>query len=151
MKVILQQDVQSIGRRGEAHEVAPGYFRNYLQPRGLAVEATSGRVRAQHSHASRTSTREAREVEQTRELAERLSALKLTFNVKVGEQGRMYGSITAKDVADEIKRSADVEVDRHKVVLTEALRSAGEHTVTVKLDHGIDADLKVDLVPEEES
>src|SRR5579884_2424552 len=137
MKVILQQDVQSIGRRGEAHEVAPGYFRNYLQPRGLAVEATSGRVRAQHSHASRTSTREAREVEQTRELAERLSALKLTFNVK--------------DVADEIKRSADVEVDRHKVVLTEALRSAGEHTVTVKLDHGIDADLKVDLVPEEES
>lgn len=148
MKVILRQDVPNLGRSGEAHDVSAGYFRNYLQPRGLATEATSGRMRTQQVRVSHASTKEAREMEQTKQMAADLSELKLTFPVKVGSQGRMYGSITTKDVADELQRVKDVEIDRHKIVLGDSLRSLGEHTVTIRLDHGVDAEVKVELVPE---
>jgi large subunit ribosomal protein L9 len=146
MKVILNQDVTNVGKQGETYEVAAGYFRNYLQPRGLAYEATSGRVAHQRVRVSHQSIKEAREVEQTRQLAERIGGIKLTFPVKVGDQGRMYGSVTARDVAEELQKESDVTVDRHKIVLTEPLRAVGEHTVHVKLDHGVDAELTVDLV-----
>jgi large subunit ribosomal protein L9 len=150
MKVILRQDVSNLGKAGESHEVTPGYFRNFLQPRGFAIEATSGRLRTQQVRVSHASTKESREVEQARKVAEDLGDLTLTFPVKVGDQGRMYGSVTAKDVADELKRAKDITVDRHKIVISEALRSTGEHTVVVKLEHGVDAKVKVNLVLESE-
>jgi large subunit ribosomal protein L9 len=146
MKVILNQDVANVGKQGETYEVSPGYFRNFLQPRGLAHEATSGRVAHQKVRISHKSSKEAREIEQTKQLAERIGGIKLTFPVKVGDQGRMYGSVTARDVADELKQKSEVTVDRHKIVLGEPLRSVGEHTVHIKLDHGVDAELTVDLV-----
>jgi len=149
MKVILRQDVANIGKEGDTHEVSPGYFRNYLQPRGLAVEATSGRIKNQQVRISSVSTKEARAKDQTKQLAMELGELTLTFSVKVGEQGRMYGSVTAKDIAEELHKVKQVEVDRHKIEIGEPLRSVGEHTVRVKLDHGIEAKVKVDLVPEE--
>jgi large subunit ribosomal protein L9 len=148
MKVILRQDVPNLGTAGEAREVSPGYFRNYLQPRGLATEATAGRMKTYQATAARISTKQSREADNARALAERLSQITLTFTVKVGDQGRMYGSVTAKDVADELKSSQGIEVDRHKIVIDESLRSAGEHTVVVKLDHGVDAPVKVELVAE---
>jgi len=150
MKIILRQDVSNLGKAGEAHEVTPGYFRNFLQPRGLATEATSGRVKTQQVRVSHVSSKEARQVEKTQQMAADLGQIVLTFPVKVGDQGRMYGSITAKDVAEELQRAKDITVDRHKIVLTEALRSTGEHTVKLKLDHGVEADVKVELVPESE-
>jgi len=148
MKVILRQDVPNLGKSGDAREVSPGYFRNYLQPRGLASEATAGRMKAQQSIVAIASTKESREEAQARSLAEDLGAVTLTFQVKVGDQGRMYGSVTAKDVADELKRAKGIDVDRHKIVIDEALRSPGEHSAVVKLDHGVEATLKLDLVPE---
>jgi|SRR5579872_2109738 len=148
MKVILRQDVPNLGKAGEAHEVTPGYFRNFLQPRGLAAEATAGRMKVQQTRVAHASTKESRAEDQARSLAEDLGKVTLTFPVKVGDQGRMYGSVTAKDVADALKKAQGIEVDRHKIVIEEALRSAGEHTVTVKLDHGVEASLKLDLVPE---
>lgn len=150
MKVILHQDVANLGKLGEAHEVTPGYFRNFLQPRGLAVEATSGRMKTQQVRVSHVSSKETRVLDQTRKLADDLGDLTLTFHVKVGDQGRMYGSVTAKDVADELKRIKDITVDRHKIVISEALRSTGEHTVTLKLSQGVEAQVKVNLVPEAE-
>ncbi|HZT96663.1 MAG TPA: 50S ribosomal protein L9 [Chloroflexota bacterium] len=148
MKVILQQDVANIGRRGEAYEVSAGYFRNFLQPRGLAVEATRGRETHQKVRLSQAASKEAKAVEQTKQLAEQIGGIRLSFPVKVGDQGRMYGSITARDVAEELEREGQVAIDRHKIVLTEPLRSPGEHSVNIKLDHGIEASLTVDLVPE---
>jgi len=148
MKVILRQDVPNLGKVGETHEVPPGYFRNYLQPRGLAGEATAGQMKVQQARVAQISTKESREADQTRKLADELAQITLTFTVKVGDQGRMYGSVTAKDVADELKKAQGLDIDRHKIVIGEALRSAGEHTVTVKLDHGVEASVKLDLVPE---
>lgn len=148
MKVILRTDVPKLGKSGETHEVSPGYFRNFLQPRALAIEATAGRMRSQGLRAANVSTKESREADQARSLAESLSKVTLTFPVKVGDHGRMYGSITAKDVAEELSKSQGISVDRHKIVIEDALRSAGEHTITVKLDHGVEAAVKLDLVPE---
>ena len=148
MKVILRQDVPNLGQAGDSKEVASGYFRNFLQPRGLATEATAGRMKLQQARIVQASTRESKALEQSQKLAEDLAKVTLTFQVKVGDQGRMYGSVTAKDVADELKKTQGIEVDRHKVIIDEALRSAGEHTVTVKLDHGVEASLKLELVPE---
>lgn len=150
MKIILRQDVPNIGRAGDSHDVSPGYFRNYLQPRGLAVEATSGRVKVQQVRVSTVSTKESRELGQTRQFAQDLTEVTLTFPVKVGEQGRMFGSITANDIADELQKTKQVDIDRHKIILSKPLRSPGEHMVTVKLDHGVDAALKVELVPASE-
>jgi large subunit ribosomal protein L9 len=150
MKVILHQDVPNLGKSGDAHEVSPGYFRNFLEPRGLAVEATSGRMRTQQARVTRASTKAAGEVEKIRVLAGDLAQVRLTFPVKVGDQGRMYGSVTAKEVADELKRVKGINVDRHKIVIAEALRSTGEHSVKVKLHHGVEATVTVNLVPESE-
>jgi large subunit ribosomal protein L9 len=148
MKVILRQNVPNLGSAGDAKEVSPGYFRNFLQPRGLATEATSGRMKVQQAEIVRVSKLASREELQARALADDLAKITLTFPVKVGDTGRMYGSVTAKDVADELKKSQGIDFDRHKIVIEEALRSAGEHTVTLKLDHGIEVQVKVDLVPE---
>lgn len=148
MKVILRSDVPNLGAAGEPHDVSAGYFRNFLQPRGLAVEATSGLMKTQQVKVSHASVKESREVEQTRHLAGELGEVTLSFPVKIGDQGRMYGSITTKDIADELKNVKNVDIDRHKIVLNESLRSAGEHSVTVKLDHGVEATLKLNLVPE---
>lgn len=150
MKVILRSDVPSLGKTGESHEVSPGYFRNFLQPRGLAVEATSGRMKTQQVRVSHVFSKEAREVEGVQRLAAELGRLTLKFPVKVGDQGRMYGSVTAKEVAEGLEREGGVAIDRHKIVLSEALRSVGEHSVTVKLDHSVEAQVKVELVPESE-
>lgn len=149
MKIILKQDVANIGKEGGLYEVSPGYFRNFLQPRGLAVGATTGGVSAQKVRVARASTKEAREQEEARKLAGSLGEMSLTFPVKVGEQGRMHGSITAREVAEALHEAHGLEIDRHKIDLGEGLRSPGEHTATIKLDHGVEAELKIELVPEE--
>lgn len=148
MKVILQQDVTNVGREGETHEVAPGYFRNYLQPRGLAAEATKGLVRSQQARSVQQKDRASREREQAEKSAQSLNAVVLTFPVKVGEQGRLFGSITARDIAEELERAGGMKIDRHKITLKDPLRSLGEHEVTLRLAHGVEGRVRVDLVPE---
>jgi large subunit ribosomal protein L9 len=148
MKVILRQDVPNLGQSGETHDVAPGYFRNYLQPRGLAVAATRAQLHALEVQHRQKKNKAARERERIEKLAHQLGAVRLQFPVKVGEQGRLYGSITARDIANELQRTANISIDRHKIALKEPLRSLGEHTVTVKLEHGAEASVTVELVPE---
>ena len=124
MKVILTQDVSSLGKSGELKDVADGYARNFLIPRKLAVPAAGGAYRAwQHDIASREEKRK-REREEAEIAAQRISSTTLTLGVKVGEGGKLYGSITAKDIADALGRRGIV-VDRHKVDLSRAAQDAG--------------------------
>lgn len=148
MKALLLQDVPNLGQQGEMHEVSPGYFRNYLQPRGLASEATKGKLRAQQVRTGQQKEKANRAQTQTMKLADQIAAITLTFPVKVGEQGRLYGSITARDIAEALQQRTKVSVDRHKIALKEPLRALGQHTVAMKLEHGVEAHVKVDLVPE---
>ena len=146
MKVILTSDVVKLGKSGELKDVADGYARNFLIPQKLAVPAAGGAYRAwQHDIASREEKRK-REREEAEIAATRITSTTLTMGVKVGEGGKLYGSITAKDIADALGRRG-IEVDRHKVDLDEPLKSLGTYKVAVKVYAGLTPEVTVVVEP----
>ena len=146
MRVILTSDVEKLGKSGELKEVADGYARNFLIPRKFAVPASGGAYRAwQHDIASREEKRK-REREEAEITAQRISSTTLTMGVKVGEGGKLYGSITAKDIADALGRRGIV-VDRHKVDLEEPLKTLGTYKVAVKVMPGLTPEVTVAVEP----
>lgn len=138
MKVILTADVDSLGRSGELRDVTDGYARNFLIPRKLAVPASGGAYRAwQHDVASREEKR-LREREEAEALAARVTSTTLTMGVKVGEGGKLFGSVTAKEIAEALARRG-IAVDRHKVELEEPLKQLGTYKVAVRVHAGMSA------------
>ena len=133
MKVVLRQDVPKLGEAGEIKEVSGGYGRNFLIPQGLAILATPGEVKVAEHNAAVRARKIAKQEEALRSLAERIEGSRLEFTAKVGDHGRLYGSVTAQDVADALVAKVGEEVDRRKIQLTEPLRSVGEHDVAVHL------------------
>jgi large subunit ribosomal protein L9 len=146
VKVILTGDVAKLGKSGELKDVADGYARNYLIPQKLAVPAAGGAYRAwQHDIASREDKRK-REREEAEIYATRIASTTLTMGVKVGDGGKLYGSITAKDIADALARRGIV-VDRHKVDLEEPLKSLGTYKVAVKVFSGMTPEVTIVVEP----
>ena len=146
MKVILTADVTTLGKSGEMKNVADGFARNFLIPQKLAVPASGGAFRAwQHDIASREEKR-TRERQEAEIYAQRISSTTLTMGVKVGEGGRLYGSITSKDIADALGRRGII-VDRHKVDLDEPLKSLGTYKVAVKVYAGMSPEVTVLVEP----
>ncbi len=146
MKVILTGDVEKIGKSGELKDVAEGFARNYLIPRKLAVPAAGGAYRAwQHDIASREEKRR-REREEAEVAANRINSTTLTMGVKVGEGGKLYGSITAKEIADALGRRGIV-VDRHKIELDDPLKALGTYKVAVKVYAGMTPEVTVVVEP----
>ena len=146
MKVILTSDVDKLGKSGELKEVAEGYARNLLLPRKMAVPATGGAYRAwQHDIASREEKRK-REREEAEIAAQRISSTTLTLGVKVGEGGKLFGSITAKDIADALERRG-ISVDKNKVDLDEPLKMLGTYKVAIKVYPGLTPEVTVDVEP----
>ncbi len=146
MKVILTQDVAKLGKAGEMKSVADGYATNFLIKQKLAVPAAGGAYRAwQHDIASREEKRQ-REREEAEIAATRISSTTLTMGVKVGEGGKLYGSITAKDIADALARRG-IEVDRHKIDLDEPLKSLGTYKVAIKVFSGMVSEVTVVVEP----
>jgi large subunit ribosomal protein L9 len=148
VKVILQQDVPNLGHAGDVKQVAAGYFRNFLMPRGLAVEASKSNVSALNSNKKVRESQLSRAKESADAMARHLQDVTLHIPVRLGEQGRIYGSVTNKDIADALEQQASVPLDRHRIELKEPLKTIGMHTVPVKLDHGVDGTVRVELVPE---
>lgn len=148
MKVVLQKDIKGLGKKDQAVEVADGYARNYLIPRGLALEASSGALKQAEDARQAKKRKEEREEAQAREVARRLKETGITIRVRAGEQGRLYGSVTSKDVADALKSVVKLDVDRRKIELEDPIRTVGEHHVDIKLYPGITASVKVVVVPE---
>lgn len=146
MKVILTQDVPSLGKSGELKEVADGFARNFLIPQKKAVSANGGAYRAwQHDIASREEKRK-REREESEIAATRISSTTLTMGVKVGEGGKLYGSITAKDIADALARRGIV-VDKHKIDLAEPLKSLGTYKVAIRVFSGMEPEVTIAVEP----
>ena len=146
MKVILTADVDKLGKSGEMKEVAEGFGRNFLIPQKLAVPAAGGAYRAwQHDIASREEKRK-REREEAEVAATRIAGTTLTMGVKVGEGGKLYGSITAKDIADALARRG-ITVDRHKVDLPDPLKSLGTYKVAVKVYAGMTPEVTIVVEP----
>ena len=146
MKVILQREVDKLGAPGDVIEVADGYARNFLIPKGLAASASKGAVK----HAERL--REAHEkrqratVEAAQVIADRLNSTPVRIQAKAGEDGRLFGSITIHQLADEIEKIAGAEIDRKQIHLEEPIRSVGAHEVAVHLHPQVDATVAVQIV-----
>lgn len=145
MKIILQKPVDKLGVPGDVVEVADGYARNYLVPRGLAVKATKGGVKhidsLKRAHTSRTNKAKA-EAEQ---LASRLTATPLKIAAHAGEEGKLFGSVTASDITQAIDAQAGIRVDRHDVHLDEPIRSVGTHEVRVHLFPEVDPMISIEV------
>jgi large subunit ribosomal protein L9 len=148
-KVLLREDVDDLGARGEIVRVRAGYARNYLLPRKLAVEATAGNVKGIEAERAALLKKEARERATAEGQAQQIGALQLEFKRKAGEQGALYGSVTSMDVAEALQ-GRGYEIDRHRIHLREPLKRVGEYTVPVRLHRDVTIDLKVRVAPEGE-
>ncbi len=151
MKIILQREIEKLGVPGDVVDVADGYARNFLVPRGLAVLASKGAVRHAESLRRAHHERVAKATTEAQALADRITASPLKVRAKAGEGGRLFGSVTAADLAEEIERQTGVQVDRRMVHLDEPIKSVGVHEVRVHLHPEVNAALSVEIEPESES
>jgi large subunit ribosomal protein L9 len=149
MKIILQKPVDKLGVPGDIVDVADGYARNYLMPRGLAVKATKGGVKHVDSLKRAHSTRVDAAKAEAEQVAQRLTASPLTVAAHAGEEGRLFGSVTPSDVAEAIEAQTGVRVDRHDVTM-EPIRSVGVHEIRVHLFAEVDPLIQVEVTASEQ-
>jgi large subunit ribosomal protein L9 len=148
MRVILKREVAGLGRPGDVKDVADGYAQNFLLPRGLAIEATAGEMKVLARARDAKRAKQDRAHADAEELAKRLSETTLVFRLKAGEQGKTFGSVTSKDIAEALQREVKVDIDRTKVHLPEPLKSLGVHTVEIRLLTDVRASVTVAIEPE---
>ena len=148
-KVLLREDVDDLGARGEIVRVRAGYARNYLLPRNLAVQATTGNVKGIEQERAALLKKEAKERATAEQQSQQMGSLVLEFKRKAGEQGALYGSVTSMDVAEALHQRG-YEIDRHRIHLREPLKRLGEYAVPVRLHREVTIDLQVKVVPEGE-
>lgn len=146
-QVLLREDIDNLGARGEIVRVKAGYARNYLLPRNLAVEATANNVRQIEGERAALVKREAKERTTAEAQAEQLTTLKLAFERKVGEAGILYGSVTSMDIAHAL-REKGYEIDRRKIALREPIKRFGNYTVPVRLHREVTVELPISVLGE---
>ena len=145
--VLLREDIENLGARGEIVRVKAGYARNYLLPRKLAVQATAGNVKQIEGERKALAKREARDRAGAEAQAELLRGLSLAFERKVGEHGMLYGSVTSMDLAEAL-RAKGYEIDRRRIQLREPIKEPGEFTVNIRLHRDVTVELPVRVTPE---
>jgi large subunit ribosomal protein L9 len=149
MKVILKQDIDKLGKAGDVVKVAPGYGRNYLIPRKLALEATPGNIKTADIEKVAQARRDHREKESATILAREIVKLSATIRRKSGEGGSLYGSVTAIDIADFLA-THKIEIDKRKIQLEEPIKTIGEYEVPIRLHRDVTIPIKVIVEPEPE-
>src|SRR5829696_8897494 len=148
MEVILLKDVDKVGLRGEVVNVARGYMRNFLGPRGLAETATPAKLAELTKREEQRARHEARSVEQAQEIAERLRHATLRFERNAGPRGRLFGSVTATDITDELWRSHKIRVDRRKIDLGEPLKRIGAYEIPMEIFQDVSVEVRTLVAPE---
>jgi len=147
VRVILKREVAGLGRPGDVKDVADGYAQNFLLPRGLAIEATAGEMKVLARARDAKRAKQDRAHADAEELAKRLSQMTLVFKLKAGEQGKTFGSVTSKDIAEALQREQEVDVDKTKVHLPEPLKALGVHQVEIRLLTDVRANVTVAIEP----
>ena len=145
MKVILKEDVKGLGSKESLVNVSDGYARNYLIPRGLAVEATSVNMNIMKTKKEAEKTKKDRELAQAKELAGKLQKIEVVIKVKAGENGKLFGSITGNDIADYQKNNHKFEIDKKKIALSDSIKALGTYEAEVKLYAGVSTKLTVKI------
>lgn len=145
MKVILKADIKGVGKKGEVINTSDGYARNFLFPRNLAVEANEGNLKTYNLQKQNEAKKKAEELQAAKELAKRISELEVRLEVKAGENGKLFGSITSKDISDALKAQHKIEIDKKKIQMDEAIKVAGVYNVEVKVYPEVSTKLKVNI------
>ena len=147
MRVVLREDIDKLGRRGEVHEVAAGYARNFLLPKGKALAATDGNMKRVEQERRRYAVRQAKEKEDAAAIGRRIAGVSCTIVRKVGENDQLYGSVTASDIAEYLAKEG-VEIDKRRILLEEPIKALGIYTVPVKLHADVQGEVRVWVVKE---
>ena len=145
MKVILLQDIKGVGKKDQIINANDGYARNYLFPKKLALEATTGNLGNLKAKQESNQYRKDMQKEEAIKLADKLKNILLTIKVKVGENGKIFGGVTAKEIAENLKTQYNIEVDKKKINLAETIKVIGTRTVDIKLYEGVIGKLKVEV------
>jgi large subunit ribosomal protein L9 len=151
LKVILSKYYEKLGDVGDIVEVKSGYANNYLIPSGVALRATRGNINQMELVKKAAIKVEARNIKEAEELVGKLEALEVTFIVKTGEEGKLYGSITNKDIAEKIFEDRKIEIDRKKIDMQEHIKELGEYDIELKLYKEVKSSVKIKVEPDEES
>ena len=138
MKVILIKDVNKIGKAGDKLEVADGYARNYLIARGLALEATSGLIAEVDSRKASEKAKDAKLKKEAEEIKKHIQGKTITIHVNAGENGKLFGSVTNSQVAEALKATFELDIDKHNIKISEAIKQAGDYPVTIRLYREVD-------------
>lgn len=145
MIVILMKDVKGTGKAGDVVKVSDGYARNMLLPKGLAKEASDGNIRNLEKQKEIAAAKRAEQKAAAQETAEKLEKIILEIKTKGGESGKLFGSITSKDIADALEKQEKIKVDKKKIEMSSPIKQAGQNTVTIKLFSEVSAELKVNV------
>jgi large subunit ribosomal protein L9 len=145
VKVVLREDVEHLGRKGDLLDVADGYARNFLVPRGLAMRATKGVVAQAEAMRRNRQARDTRDRESAEELAGRLGGSVLRVGVRAGEGGKLFGSVTSADLADALRAQTGIEVDRRLIELDEPIKELGPRQLAVRLHPEVSATLRIEV------
>ncbi|CQR45832.1 50S ribosomal protein L9 [Paraliobacillus sp. PM-2] len=143
MKVIFQKDVKGKGKKGEVKNVSDGYARNYLLKNNLAIEATPGNMKALEAKKNKQEQLEQEEIDEAKQLKEKLANMEVELKAKSGENGRLFGSITSKQIAEELKKTHKIKMDKRKIELDNPIRALGYTNVPVKLHPEVTGTIKV--------
>ena len=146
MKVILLQDIKNVGKREEIINANDGYARNFLFPKNLAIEATKDNMlKLQAKKTSSEANKKKAEVEANKEIAKKLEKIELTIKAKAGENGKIFGGITSKEVSEELKKQHKYDIDKKKIVLKETIKNLGRFSAEIKFGDGVNAKLCLNI------
>lgn len=143
MKVILKQDVKELGKKDSLVNVSDGYAKNYLIPRGFAVEATAGNINEMKNKQQALAEKQKRELDKAKNICAALSGKSIKLSIKSGENGKLFGAVSGKDIADAVSKQLGIELDKKKIVLGEPIKTTGPHSVEAKLHAGVTAKFTV--------
>ena len=146
MKVLLIKDVKTLGKAGEIKEVADWYGKNFLIGKGLALQATNEVIAKHNAEQKKLALKEEEEIKAAKELAEKINATKLTIRHKVGANGQLIGSVTNKEISEELEKQFSIMVDKKSIVVDNKLKTIGIYEVSCKLGHSVNATLKIDII-----
>ena len=146
MKVILKADIKGVGKKNEVINASDGYARNFLFPKKLAVEANNENMSKLKAMENSKAFKKSQEKEEAEKISDKLSKIQLKVPVKAGENGKIFGGVSAKEISELLKTNYKIEVDKKKIELKEAIKTLGIHTVNIKLFEGVTGTLKIDVI-----
>ena len=146
MKVILKADIKGVGKKDQVINASDGYVRNFLFPKNLAIEANNENMSKLKAQENSKAYKKGQEKEEAKKIAEKLAGIQLKVLVKAGENGKIFGGVSAKEVSDLLKEEYKIEVDKKKIELKETIKTLGVRTLTIKLYEGVIGNLKIDVI-----